>query len=68
MVAYGVELEVTEKLIEIWPFKDMPLHVQRIARVHFNWPVHKIVQNDVNVDSFFFSFVWLIYWSLNVLT
>ena len=35
------------KLIEIWPFKDMPLHVKHTALVHFNWPVHKMMQNDV---------------------
>ena len=45
------------KLIEIWPFKDMPLHVKHIALVHFNWPVHKMMQNDVrSVFSCFGSF------------
>ena len=42
-----------EKSLERWPFKDMPLPLKCIALANFNWPLHKLMQNDVR-----FLFSW----------
>ena len=44
-------------MYEIYPFKNMPLPLQNIALVHFNWTVNETMQT--NVRSLFFAPVQL---------